>query len=124
MVGEGHSLHISTRIPSNAWSLTAVCWCVLGGSGGGAASSWFVLGGHGGRASLSAKKCCGTIGGGGEPSSSLGDSLVSSTEKSCGGIGGGEPSESSGAWGRDVVSTLLETVPGGIIINLSEQTQV
>ena len=158
VVGEGHSLQISTRTLSNAWSLTAVCWCVLGGRGGGAASfwfvlggrgggvsSWFVLGGRGGGASLSlccgsllsgtlgnwsvssAKKCCGGIGGGGESSlfsSSLGESWVSSAKNCFGRIGGGgEPSVSTGLWERDVVSTLLERVPGRIIIDLSEHTQ-
>ena len=108
VVGKNHSLQISTRTLSKAWPLTAVCWCVLGGRGGGVTSSWFVLGGHGGGASFSL--CCGSL-----LSSSLGDSRVSSAENCCGGIGGGgEPSVSSGVWGRDVVSTLMEEVPGRI----------
>ena len=118
VVGEGHSLQISTRTLRNAWSLTAVCLCVLGGRGGGAASSWFVLGGRGGGTSLSL--CCASLLPG-----TLGNWRISSAEKCCGGIaGGGEPSVSSGVWGRDVVSTLLETVSGGAITDLSEHTQV
>ena len=90
---------------------------VLGGRGGGAAPSWI----------SSAENCFGGIGGGGGESSlfssSLRDSWVSSAENCFGGTGGGgEPSGSSGLW--DVVSTLLERVPGGIIIDLSEHTQV
>ena len=44
VVGENHSLQISTRTLSKAWALTAVCWRGLGG-GGGTASSRFVLDG-------------------------------------------------------------------------------
>ena len=107
---------MSTRILSKAWPLTAVCWYVLGGRGGGAASSWFDLGGCGGGASLSL--CCGSL-----LLSSLGDSAGSSAENCCGGIGGGgEPSDLSGVLGRDVVSTLMEGVPGGIRTDLSEHT--
>ena len=82
VVGVNHSLQISTRTLSKAWPLTAVCRCVLGGHGGGAASSWCVLGGRGGGTSLSL--CCGS-----PLSSSLGDSSMSSAENCCGGIGGG-----------------------------------
>ena len=144
-VGEGHSLQIS-RTPDNTLPLTAVCWCDLGGRGGGRVSSWFVLGGRGGGAFLSlcsgsllssslgnwrvssAEKCCGGIGGGGESSlfsCSLGDSWVSSAKNCFGGIGGGgEPSVSTGLWRMKVISILLETVPGAIVIDLSEHTQV
>ena len=129
VVGENHSLQIFTRTLSKAWSLTAVSWCVLGGRGGGAASSWFVLGGRGGGAAsswfvlggrgggISLSLCCGS-----PLSSSLGDSRISSAENCCGGIGGGMPSISSGLLGRDVISTLMEGVPEGIIIDLSEHT--
>ena len=130
IVGENHSLQISTRILSKAWPLTAVClyvlggrgggaassWFVLGGRGGGAASSWFVLGGRGGGTSLSL--WCGSL-----LSSCLGDSCVSSAKNCCGGIGGGgEPSDPSGLLGRDVISTLMEGVPGGITTDLSKHT--
>ena len=72
---------------------------IFGGRGGGAASS-------------STKNCRGGIGGG--ETSPLSNS--SSTENSCGGIGGG------GGEFWAVLST--ERVPGGIIIDLSEHTQV
>ena len=77
VVGVNHSLQISTRTLSKAWPLTAVCRCVLGGRGGGAASTWCVLGGRGGGTSL--LLCCG----------SLLLSSMSSAKNCCGGIGGG-----------------------------------